>query len=127
MTHYEFFRQIIGDIESVGTPVETAIISSDGMVVVSNITDLQRESHMAAYAAVFIEYGNRMSQCPGQTNQAPVDISLNVNANDFTLVTRLDERLMLILRSADRQYIAPLMKACLAQIDRMKTLSTPVS
>lgn len=124
MTHYEIFQQMLADIAQTAPAVEAAVVSHDGLVLISNISDLHKESHLAAYASVFMEYGNRMIQLPGNTKHSPVEISLNVTADAYILVTRLDNRLMLVVQATDREYIAPLMKQTLKQIERMQSLSS---
>ncbi len=122
MTHYDFFQAMIRDIQAVGGEMEIAIVSSDGMDLVTNISDAGVEAHLSAYSSVFTDYGNKLMQSE-PSGKMPVQVNLCVTADRYILITRLDDKLSLVVRGKDRDRIAPLMKKCLDQNERVKKLN----
>lgn len=123
MTHHDFFQAMIRDIQAVGGELEIAVVRDDGMDLVTNITEANTEAHLSAYSSIFMDYGNKLLQMPGQTHVLPVQLNLTVTAGYFILITRLDDQLSLVVRGKERERIAPLMKKCLDQAEQMKKLN----
>lgn len=127
MTHHDFFQAMIRDIQSVGGELEIAIVSGDGMDLVTNISDATAEAHLSAYSSIFMDYGNKLLYMPGHSRGLPVQLNLSVNADHFILITRLDDQLSLVVRGKERERIAAVMKKCLDQTERLKDLNTGLS
>jgi predicted regulator of Ras-like GTPase activity (Roadblock/LC7/MglB family) len=125
--HHSYFEQVISSIQALSSEMIVAIVSLDGLVLSSNVTDPSKEAELSSFASTFFDYGKRMVAIPASTGNGngrsdTVQTMVTVGAERFVVITHLLAEVVLIVVSEDKTRVNAVLKKSLEEIDRVNSL-----
>jgi predicted regulator of Ras-like GTPase activity (Roadblock/LC7/MglB family) len=126
LSHHTYFEQIIAEITKLASNATVAVVSIDGMVLNSNITDPTLEAQLSSFASVYLDYGKKMIAIPpdpkAQGARDFVQTMVTVGAERFIIITQLVEEAMLIIVGEDKTKLNTILKKSLEEIDHANAM-----
>lgn len=123
--HHQFFEDIIRKVEAIETDTVAALVSSEGLVLCSNVTDADREAQLASYAATYLDNGRKMfSARPTSEKESPEDVQavITVGHARFVILAQVVAGSMLVISGTDKSKISIFLKMAMDEVARVTHL-----
>lgn len=126
LSHHKYFEQIIAKVTAIAADSTVAVVSTDGMVLNSNVADATLEAQLSSFASVYLDYGKKMVAIPPDPNRDgardAVQTMVTVGAQRFIMITQLVADAMLIIVGEDKTKINAMLKISLEEIDHANAM-----
>lgn len=126
ISHKAFFDQVILNIEKIAAGTSVAIVSSDGLVLHSNVKDETAEAQLGSFSSVFLDEGKKIfSVPPSQTTEGvkeDIQTTVTVGAKRVFVLTQLLSDAFLVILGEDKSKTNDFLKRSLEESDRLRSL-----
>ena len=124
-SHDQYFGEIIRTVEAIVPQTLVAVISWEGLVLRSNVSDEHVESQFGALASVFLDQGKRMFTIPfdGKKPQPDtVQTMVTVGTKHVIIMTQLLPGILLAVSSDDKSKINTFRTCTLEEVDKLHAM-----
>lgn len=126
ISHKEFFDQIILNIEKIAAGTSVAIVSSDGLVLHSNVKDEMTEDQLGSFSSVFLDEGKKIFSVPPSNSteafKEDIQTTVTVGAKRVFVLTQLLEDAFLVVLGEDKSKTNEFLKRSLEESDRLQVM-----
>lgn len=126
ISHKDFFDQVISTIEKISAGTSVAIVSSDGLVLHSNIKDETAEAQLGSFSSVFLDQGKKIFTVPpsdnGESFKEDIQTTVTVGAKRVFVLTQLLEDAFLAILGEDKSKTNEFLKRSLEESDRLQAM-----
>lgn len=126
ISHHAYFEQVLKRVEAIDPDVTAAVVSSAGLVLLSNVADAHREAQLASHASTYLDYGRKMfaagPKSPDQKSGDDVQSIITVGQTHFVLVVHLVAGAMLVTSGTDKAKISTFLKMAMDEVNHINEL-----
>lgn len=126
ISHKQFFDQVILNIEKIASGSSVAIVSSDGLVLHSNVKDETAEAQLGSFSSVFLDEGKKIFSVPASNSaedvKEDIQTTVTVGAKRVFVLTQLLADAFLVILGEDKSKTNEFLKRSLEESDRLQTM-----
>ncbi len=121
LSHHAYFTQIIQKAAKLDPKSLIAVVSSQGLVLVSNTEDADLEAQLASYGSAYLEYGSRLFAVPPAegTEQDRIQSVITVGRERFILICQLVADTALVIAGRDKDRVGDLLRFAYEEVNRV--------
>ncbi|KAB2880543.1 hypothetical protein F9K33_05035 [bacterium] len=126
ISHKDFFDQVIVNIEKIAAGTSVAIVSSDGLVLHSNVKDETAESQLGSFSSVFLDEGKKIFSVPADNStesaKEEIQTTVTVGGKRVFVLTQLLNDAFLVILGEDKSKTNEFLKRSLEESDRLQAM-----
>lgn len=126
ISHKDFFDQVIVNIEKIAAGTSVAIVSSDGLVLHSNVKDETAESQLGSFSSVFLDEGKKIFSVPAanstESAKEEIQTTVTVGGKRVFVLTQLLNDAFLVILGEDKSKTNEFLKRSLEESDRLQAM-----
>lgn len=126
ISHKEFFDQVITSIEKIAPGTSVVIVSSDGLVLHSNVKDETAESQLGSFSSVFLDEGKKIFSVPAsdssEEKKEEIQTTVTVGAKRVFVLTQFLQDVFLAVLGEDKSKTNEFLKRSLEESDRLQAM-----
>jgi predicted regulator of Ras-like GTPase activity (Roadblock/LC7/MglB family) len=121
LSHHTYFTQVVQKAVKLDPKALVAVVSSQGLVLVSNTDDEDLEAQLASYGSAYLEYGSRLFAVPPAEGTEPDRIQsvITVGRERFVLICHLVADTAVVIAGRDKDRVGDLLRYAYEEVNRV--------